>query len=166
MVTNWARHLIDVADFMNGTCHTGPVHIEGKGTFPELGVLWDTITDFEVHYHYANGVRLGYKIGVLYLRVEGGGGWLQAGWHSPGCLRAHDRSILNPEFRDTDTLVPTRSDKQDFIDAIVNSSEVMLDAGAGHWVNSQYPCSASPPRLSNGTPKPKKSPTTRKPPPT
>jgi predicted dehydrogenase len=137
MITNWGGHLMDMANFINGTSHSGPVLIEGTGSFPEAGVLWDTITAFEVHYAYANGVKLDYKIDKPYLRVEGDEGWLQAHWHSEGGLQASDRNLLRIKFRDTDQRVPTRQDKEDFIAAIVDGSKVMIDAEAGHRVNTQ-----------------------------
>jgi len=107
------------------------------GTFPGPGVLWDTITGFELQYQYANGVQLDYKIDQPYLRVEGDEGWIQAHWHSRGGLQAHDRKILTTPLCDTDTQVPTRSDKQDFISAITEGTPVMIDAEAGHRVNTQ-----------------------------
>ena len=137
MINNWGGHLMDVANFINGTSHSGPVRIEGKGTFPEPGVLWDTITGFELQYEYANGVRFDYKIDKPYLRVEGDEGWIQAHWHSKGGLQAHDRGILTQKLRPDDKHVPTRSDKQDFISAIIEGTPVMIDAEAGHRVNSQ-----------------------------
>jgi len=137
MITNWGGHLMDVANLVNGTSHSGPVRIEGTGTFPAEGTLWDTITGFEVRYDYANGVRLDYKIDQPYLRVEGEEGWIQAHWHSQGGLQAHDPAILRQQFLPDDTLVPTRSDKQDFISAITDGTPVMIDAEAGHRVNTQ-----------------------------
>jgi myo-inositol 2-dehydrogenase / D-chiro-inositol 1-dehydrogenase len=137
MINNWGGHLLDVANFINGTSHSGPARIEAKGTFPEAGSLWDTIIGFEVSYTYANGVRMDYKIDKPYLRVEGDEGWIQAHWYSEGGLQAHDPKILQLELRDTDKPVPNRSDKQDFIEAIINGSEVMIDAEAGHRVNTQ-----------------------------
>ena len=137
MITNWGGHLMDMANFINGTSHGGPVKIEGTGSFPEAGALWDTITAFEVPYEYANGVKLDYKIDKPYLRVEGDEGWLQAHWHSEGGLQASDKNLLRMKLRDTDQRVPTRQDKEDFIAAIVGGSKVMIDAEAGHRVNSQ-----------------------------
>ena len=137
MINNWGGHLIDVAYFINRTSHTGPVRIHGTGTFAEPGSLWDTITAFDLSYEYANGVRLDYKIDVPYIRVEGDEGWIQAHWHSRGGLQAHDRNIFKIQLRDTDEHVPTRSDKHDFIDAIVKGTPVMIDAEAGHRVNTQ-----------------------------
>jgi predicted dehydrogenase len=137
MINNWGGHLIDVANFINGTSHSGPVRVEGTGTFPAPGSLWNTIIGFELRYDYANGVRLDYKIDKPYLRVEGDEGWIQAHWNCEGGLQAHDRKIFGIKLRDTDKLAPTRSDKQDFIEAILNGSDVMIDAEAGHRVNTQ-----------------------------
>ena len=137
MINNWGGHLIDVANFINGTSHSGPTHIKGTGTFPKPGALWDTITGFDLHYEYANGVKLDYKIDQPYLRVEGDDGWIQAHWHSKGGLQAHDRKIFTTKLRDSDKPVPTRSDKQDFISAITEGTPVMIDSEAGHRVNTQ-----------------------------
>jgi len=52
-------HHIDIAQWGNGTDHTGPVEIEGTGTLPEDG-LADTFTDWDVEIEYANGVKLIY----------------------------------------------------------------------------------------------------------
>ena len=133
MVSNWGTHLIDVASLINGSEHTGPVSVEGTGRYPEPGSgLWNTLLDFDLHYRYANGVTLDYKIDVPYLRVEGDEGWIQAHWNSAGGFKASDPKILRTVFRKTDTRVPTRGDKADFIAAIQNGSRVMTDAEIGH----------------------------------
>jgi len=136
MINNWGGHLIDVANLINGTSHSGPIRIEGTGTFGEPGGLWNAIIGFELKYEYANGVRLDYKIDKPYLRVEGDEGWIQAHWHSQGGLQAHDRSILTQKLRPDDQTVPTRADKHDFISAITEGTPVMIDAEAGHRVNT------------------------------
>lgn len=138
MICNWGGHLLDVANKINGTSHTGPVSVEGSGEFPnDPNGLWDTIIGFEVQYKYANGVTLDYRIDKPYLRVEGDEGWIQAHWHSDGGLQAHDRSIFRTKLGEKDHIVPSRQDKEDFISAITDGTEVMIDAEAGHRVNSQ-----------------------------
>lgn len=137
MICNWGGHLLDVANLINGSSHSGPVRMDGTGIFPEPGSLWDTLIGFDLHYQYANGVKLDYMIDKPYLRVEGDEGWIQAHWHSEGGLQSHDRKILSTKLRESDKRVPTRSDKQDFIEAILNGSPVMIDADVGHRVNTQ-----------------------------
>lgn len=132
IVTNWGTHLIDVAQLINGSERSGPVSVEGSGTFPKEGSLWNTLIDFQLKYRYANGVTLDYKMGVPYLRVEGEEGWIQAHWNSAGGIKASDPKILHTKFKPSDKRVPTRGDKQDFISAIREGTKVMTDAEIGH----------------------------------
>ncbi|MCU0782298.1 MAG: hypothetical protein MUF04_14530 [Akkermansiaceae bacterium] len=37
-----------IENLSNGTSHSGPVRIEGTGTFSEPGALWDTVIGFEL----------------------------------------------------------------------------------------------------------------------
>ena len=134
MICNWGAHLLDVANMVNGTSHTGPVSVEGSGSFPESG-LFDTITDFELHYKYANGVKLDYRIKSPYVRFEGDEGWIKTGWNSG--LKAHDEKLLRTKLKPTDKLVSTESDKKDFINAITKGDPVMIDVETGHRLNSQ-----------------------------
>ena len=137
MICNWGGHLLDVANLIHGGGETGPLRIEGSGTFPEPGLLWNTLTGFELQYRHADGVTIDYRIDKPYLRVEGDEGWIQAHWHSEGGLQAHDRRIFGIKLRESDLQVPRRSDKQDFIEAILRGGKVMIDAAAGHRVNTQ-----------------------------
>jgi predicted dehydrogenase len=138
MICNWGGHLMDVANLINGTSHTGPVSVEGTGRFQDDPAgLWDTVEEFQVQYQYANGVILDYKIKSPYVRVEGDEGWIQANWGGQGGLQAHDDMILRTRFKDADNLVPRRSDKGDFISAITRGTPVMIDAETGHRVHSQ-----------------------------
>jgi myo-inositol 2-dehydrogenase/D-chiro-inositol 1-dehydrogenase len=133
MITNWGTHLIDVAQSLNGTERTGPISVEGTGKYPEAGSgLWDVLTDFRAQFIYKNGVVLDYLIDVPYLRVEGEQGWIQAHWHSKGGLTAHDKSIFQTKFKDSDIRLPQRTDKGDFLYAIKNNCNTMADAEVGH----------------------------------
>lgn len=132
MITNWGTHLIDVANLINGSERTGPISVEGIGTYPPEGSLWNTLIDFQARYLFANGVIMDHKIDVPYLRVEGDEGWIQAHWHSEGGLQAHDPSILRTALRPNDRRVARRSDKGDFINAIKTGAPVMADAEVGH----------------------------------
>jgi hypothetical protein len=132
IVTNWGTHLLDVASLINGSERSGPVSVEGTGKHPPEGSLWNTLIDFQLHYQYANGVTLDYKMDVPYLRVEGDEGWIQAHWHSDGGLKASDPKLLRTKLKDSDRRVPTRGDKEDFISAILHGTTPMADAEIGH----------------------------------
>jgi len=53
----WGVHPIDIAQWGNGTDHTGPVEIHGTGVIPADG-LADTPIEWEVEHIYANGVKM------------------------------------------------------------------------------------------------------------
>lgn len=75
MVTDWGAHMIDVAHWGMGTEDTGPIEVEGKGTWPPSTNLFNTATAFEFTCKYANGVSLIVKNGGP-CRFEGTKGWL------------------------------------------------------------------------------------------
>ncbi len=56
-MTDWGAHHLDIAQWGIGTELSGPVAVEGTGTFPE-GNFYETAVDFDVHYEYGNGVKL------------------------------------------------------------------------------------------------------------
>jgi predicted dehydrogenase len=86
MIGNWGVHHLDIAQWGNGTEHSGPAEIEGTGVFPQ-GMLTNSAVSWQVENHYANGVTLvhmddatskkhplqvdGHGHGVLFLGTEG-----------------------------------------------------------------------------------------------
>ncbi|MDD2598957.1 MAG: Gfo/Idh/MocA family oxidoreductase [Kiritimatiellae bacterium] len=137
MITNWGTHVIDVAQKVNNSQRTGPVSVEGSGSYPDPGSgLWNVLVDFKVQYQYADGVIMDYKIDSegAYLRVEGEEGWIQSNWHRKGGLQASDANILKAKFKGSEIRFPNRSDKGDFIHCIRNNApqESMADAEVGH----------------------------------
>lgn len=130
MITNWGTHLLDVAQSANNTERTGPVSVEGTGTFGS-GV-WDILQTFKVQYQYADGVTLDYITDRPYIRIEGDEGWIFAPWGGRDYLQAHDESILRIKPKDFKIQILQREDKEDFIYAIKNDCNTMIDAEVGH----------------------------------
>ena len=47
VITNWGTHLLDVAQLAMDTEHSGPVSIDGKGTYPKEGTgIWECTCKF------------------------------------------------------------------------------------------------------------------------
>jgi len=134
MVTNWGTHHNDIAQSGNGTDRTGPVEVEGKGTYPESESFWNVLLDFEIHYRYANGVRLTYRIDRPNVRFEGSEGWIQA--DDTGRIEASKPAILAPPSGSKWISLPHKVDKQDFIDAVRSRGQTMADAEVGHRTTS------------------------------
>ena len=57
-LTDWGAHFIDMAHWGMGTESTGPVEIEGKGTFPSGSDVWNAPTAFHIECLYADGVKM------------------------------------------------------------------------------------------------------------
>jgi myo-inositol 2-dehydrogenase / D-chiro-inositol 1-dehydrogenase len=76
MMANWGAHLNDIALWAADLEHTGPIEIEGTGSFPPKGNLWDVISEFDVTFRYSNGVILQCKTDEPVIRWEGTEGWV------------------------------------------------------------------------------------------
>ena len=115
MISNWGAHLMGIAQWGNNTEYTGPVEIEGNGDFDKG--LWNTMNRFEIHYTYASGVEMFFKIERPYVRFEGTEGWVEIEY--PDKLTASSDAILNSEVAANEMRIrDLLSDKEDFLNAI------------------------------------------------
>jgi predicted dehydrogenase len=131
MIANWGSHLNDIAMWANDTERTGPVEIEGTGKYPPPGNLWNVTLEFEVHYLFANGVRLTCKTDKPLIRFEGSEGWVQVNY--PTEIEAQPESLLNWKPGPNDLALPYKtSEKRDFLDAVRTRGQTQMDAEVGH----------------------------------
>lgn len=128
MITNWGAHLIDIALWGIDKEYESPVSVEGDGRFTQS--LWNTIESFNLTYQFADGMSLEYIIDEPYVKFEGEDGWIKAAFKKP--LEASDPSILQhdiaPQFKNV------VSDKQDFINSIIQNKESLEPMQVGHNV--------------------------------
>lgn len=131
MLANWGAHLNDIALWANDTERTGPVEIEGTGTYPPAGNLWDVIQEFTVHFTFANGVRLTCQTDKPYLRFEGTEGWIHVTY--PNGMETQPESLLAWKPGGNDLNLPFKaSEKRDFLDAVKSRGPTQGDAEVGH----------------------------------
>ena len=135
MVTNWGTHLNDIAQWGNNTDRTGPIEVEGRGTYLPAGSMWNVLYEFEIHYRYANGVRLIYKTEKPYVRFEGTEGWVQATYGKER-LQAEPKSILDSTIGPNETRLLLKNEKRDFIDCVKTRGQTLEDAEVGHRTTS------------------------------
>lgn len=128
-LTDFGAHLLDVAQWGNNTEDTGPVSIEGTGTFPRDG-LYDVPTDWDVVLQYDNGVRLECKSGGYYVRFEGDAGWVQADGFN---ISASSPALLRPPSAE-DVLLRTcaAGEQRDFLDCVKTRAETYAPAEIEH----------------------------------
>lgn len=117
-LANWGIHHIDIAQWGNGTQFTGPIEVEGTGTFPREG-LCDCATGWNVNLKYANGVRLSFtdtttnKMGVVF---EGTEGWVYVKRWS---IDAHPKSLLREKIAPDEIHLPVSNHHQKhFVDCV------------------------------------------------
>lgn len=129
-ITNFGAHYIDLAQWGNGTEHTGPVEIVGRGEFPETG-LFDTATKVDVQYTYADGVKLFCSTGtgpnVLF---QGSDGWISI---KGGVIDAHPKSLLESKISPNEIHLYSSIDhKRNFLDCVKTRAESIAPVRIGH----------------------------------
>lgn len=135
MICNWGTHLLDIVQWTLDTERTGPVSVEGEGTFHPADGLSGVLSAFDVSYTYADGIRLNYRMaGRPFVRFEGTDGWVEAEWWK-------GVSASNPEITrapiEADGLTSRQvNEKLDFIDGVAKNRETLIPAEVGHRTNS------------------------------
>jgi hypothetical protein len=86
-----------------------------------------------VKYRYANGIEILYKTERPYFRIEGEKGWIEVTFEG---MKAEPEPLLTEQIGDDETRFSLRSEKEDFIDSIINNTETLEPAIVGHCVTS------------------------------
>jgi predicted dehydrogenase len=131
-------HPLDIAQWGNGTDRTGPVELEGTGTFPTDGYN-DTAISWQVVMTYANGVKLHFKStdqGLMYrevgARFEGTEGWSLA-YSNAVSEDAEPKSLLTVKIKPNDIhLVESPSHSLHFLDCVRARRESIAPAEVAH----------------------------------
>ena len=117
-LTDWAGHHIDIAQWGMGWDTTGPVEIEGKGTYPESG-LYDTPYEYKFTCKYKNGIVMTVASNEQIpqgTKWYGDKGWIYV---KRGKLEADPMDVLKEEIGPGEIhLHRSRDHKQDFLDAV------------------------------------------------
>lgn len=134
MVTNWGAHLVDIAQWGNGSELTGPVEVQARGKYPSDG-LWNVLLNFEAEYRFADGVRMRYTTGRPFVRFEGTEGWIEAGY-SGRTLEAQPESLLNEQIKPGEIHLPLKPEKRDFLDCVKTRETTLESAEVEHRTTS------------------------------
>lgn len=127
-IGNWGIHHLDIAQWGHGSENTGPVEIQGHGTFPTSG-LADCALTWQVENRFADGVTLvhmddetakthplqkgGHGHGILFIGTEG---WVHV---DRSGIDAEPKSLLKLSLGDNDIrLFKSDNHHGNFIDAI------------------------------------------------
>jgi predicted dehydrogenase len=134
--TNLGAHALDMAQWGNGTDHTGPVEFEDAGSeWPEDG-LFNVVRNVKFLARYANGVELtcrtaeeGDKTGAQ-CRFIGTEGWVETG--AGGFFTSPEKLKLERLGRDELRLGTSSNHFRDFLDCIKSRATPAASVETGH----------------------------------
>jgi predicted dehydrogenase len=129
IMTDWGAHHNDIAQWGNGTSHTGPIRTEPiMAKFPQDG-LYDTVTNFEIHHTYENGVLLKTTSRFNGVHFQGSDGWIKV---NRGYFEASDPDIdREPLSAGEVHLYNSPGHHRDWINCITTRQRPICDAEIG-----------------------------------
>ena len=136
IICDWGAHLFDTAQWANDTERSGPVEVEGTGTFWEGG-LYNTVKDYDVTYRYANGVVMTCKPGNPSIKFIGTEGWVgNTGWRAP--VQASSPEILNSQVgpRELNLYTNPNGEHDDFLKCVRSRQDPYFPVDIGHRVST------------------------------
>lgn len=136
VICDWGAHLFDTAQWANDTERSGPVEIEGTGTYWDEG-LYDAVKDYDVTYRYSNGVVMTCRPGDPSIRFTGSDGWVgNRGWC--GRLEASSAAILESEIGPDEVHLFTEpaGEHRNFLDCVKSRRDPYFPVDIGHRVST------------------------------
>ena len=136
VIPDWGAHLFDTAQWANNTERSGPVEVEGTGTFWEGG-LYNSVKDYDVTYRYANGVVMTCKPGNPSIKFIGTEGWVgNTGWRGP--VQASSQKILNYRIGPEEVHLYTnpKGEHDDFLQCVKSRKDPYFPVEIGHRVST------------------------------
>lgn len=143
MITNWGAHMLDIAQWGNGTDYGGPTRIKAWSTYEDRG-LWNVHTTISSECTYGNGVELRVitldegedKVnrqgsGVKFIGTKA---WART---QRGAFEASDRELLRWEPGPNDIqLVVSNNEYRNFYEAMRDRTDPCSPVEIGHRSNS------------------------------
>ena len=132
ILTDRGAHLNDIVQWGLGMDGTGPVEIEGSGTFLSGG-LYDTASPMEVHYTYANGKRATTRTTGRYcITFTGTEGWIRI-WALGGGIDAEPAGLLRTKIGPRDVRLYESVDPYgNFVECVRTRREPICPVEVGH----------------------------------
>ncbi len=136
IICDWGTHLFDTAQWALDVERSGPVEIEGTGTFWSGG-LYNTVKDYDVTFRYANGVVMTCRPGNPSIRFIGTDGWVgNTGWR--GELEASSDAIKNARLGPDEIRLYTnpQGEHHDFLQCVKSRKDPYFPVDIGHRVST------------------------------
>jgi predicted dehydrogenase len=136
IICDWGAHLFDTAQWANNTERSGPIEVEGTGTFWEGG-LYNTVKEYDLRYRYKNGVVMTCTPGNPSIKFIGTDGWVgNRGWR--GKVEASSNEILDSVIGPAETHLYTNPEGEhdDFLKCVKTRKDPYFPVDVGHRVST------------------------------
>jgi len=133
MITNWGTHLNNGAMWCTDLERTGPVSVEGEGTYPGRDSFWNVLLKFRLRYKFACGIDWIYETSSPYFKIEGEHGWVHVTF---GGIDASPKSLLSEVIGPDEIHFRLLGEKRDFLNGVRSREETLEPAEVGHRVTS------------------------------
>jgi predicted dehydrogenase len=132
-MTNWGAHHIDIAQWALDADNSGPIEVEGTGTFEGNG-LYDVTSTCRATHTFANGVKL--TVGQLQNDIPLGATFIgTAGrlYVDRGKIESQPADLLKEPLKASDVHLEVSNDhQQNFLDCIKSRKAPISDVEIGH----------------------------------
>jgi len=136
IICDWGTHLFDTAQWANNSELSGPVEVEGTGSFWSEG-LFNSVKDYDVTYRYENDVVMTCKPGNPSIKFIGSDGWIgNTGWRAP--LQASSEQILHSTIGPDEIHLYTNpnGEHDDFLQCVRTRKDPYFPVDIGHRVST------------------------------
>jgi myo-inositol 2-dehydrogenase / D-chiro-inositol 1-dehydrogenase len=136
IITDWGAHLFDTAQWANDTERSGPIQVQGAGSFWEGG-LFNTVRDYDLTFTYQNGVVMTCQPGTPSIKFIGTDGWVgNRGWR--GKVEASSDEIRNSIIGPNEIHLYTnpKGEHDDFLKCVKSRKDPYFPVDIGHRVSS------------------------------
>jgi len=119
-IAGWGAHPLDILLWGYDTHKAGNWEVEGKATIPTQGRN-DVVMHWDVHFEFANGVKMDFRPGGNYTQFTGTEGWIGI---SRGGIKADPPSLLKIQLKPDDVHLPeSRNHGGNFIEAVKSRTD-------------------------------------------
>jgi len=132
-MTDWGAHHNDIAQWGNGTELSGPVEVEGKSLVDMIPGGYDAASEYEIHFKYANGVRMTVTDGQRApngIKFIGPDGWI---FVARGSIEASKPELLSDPLPDNAVRLYRSDDHmRNFFDCVRSRKAPIAECEIGH----------------------------------
>ena len=132
-MTDWGAHHNDIAQWANGTELSGPIEVEGKSLVEMIPGGYDAASEYEIHFKYANGVRMKVVDGKRApngIKFIGPDGWI---FVTRGLIEASKPELLEDKLPDNAVRLYRSDDHmRNFFDCVRSRKAPIAECEIGH----------------------------------